>query len=119
MSHLRAFKLTEKELRPGCCEIQVEGELDLAVAERLEQTLERAAGKFEQILINLERCEFLDSTGIAVILGAHRRLADEGTRIVAYGPSAQVLRILSITGLTANGLVFDSAKEALSPVVAG
>lgn len=118
MSHLRAFKLSEKELRPGCCEIQVEGELDLAVAEQLRQTLERAAEKFQQILINLERCEFLDSTGIAVIVVAHRRMADDGTRVVTYGPSAQVLRILSVTGLTANGLVFKSAEEALLLVAA-
>jgi hypothetical protein len=34
--------------------------------------------------------------------------------VAVYAPSEQVLRVLSMTGLTANGLVFDSAEEALA-----
>jgi hypothetical protein len=33
--------------------------------------------------------------------------------VVVYGPSSQVHRILSITGLTDNGLVFENVDEAL------
>jgi anti-anti-sigma regulatory factor len=38
----------------------------------------------------------------------------EGRRLAVYGPTDQVTRVLAMTGLTANGLVFDSAEEALS-----
>jgi anti-sigma B factor antagonist len=116
MSHLRAFKLTEKELRPGFHEIQVEGELDLAVAEQLVEALERAGSAEGKVLVGLEKCDFIDSTGIAVIVHAHNRLAERGGRVVVCAPSAQVLRILSVTGLTGNGLVFENAEEALAQI---
>lgn len=114
MSHVRAFRLTERDVRPGCREIQVEGELDLAVAEQLEEALVEAGEKCRQILINLEDCEFIDSTGIAVVVQAHNRLAERGGRVVICAPTEQVLRVLSVTGLTNNGLVFESVEEALS-----
>jgi anti-sigma B factor antagonist len=116
LSHLRTFKLAEEDLRPDCRKIQVQGELDLAVAGQLEQAIVRAGGECREILLDLERCEFIDSTGIAAIVHAHKRLAEEGGRLVAYAPCAQVLRVLSVTGLTANGLVFENVEEALSPV---
>jgi anti-sigma B factor antagonist len=114
MSHLRTFKLVEQDLRPGCREIQVEGELDLAVAEQLADGLTRAGAECRHLLINLESCEFVDSTGIAAIVHAHNEFAERGGRLAVYAPADQVLRVLSLTGLTSNGLVFTSAEEALS-----
>jgi anti-anti-sigma factor len=109
-----AFRLVEREINAEVREILVEGELDLAVAEQLREALERAGSDCPQILIGLENCEFIDSTGIAVVVQAHRQFAEEGRRVVLYAPTSQVLRVLSITGLTANGLVFESASEALA-----
>jgi anti-sigma B factor antagonist len=107
------FRLIELDRGAGCREILVEGELDLAVADQLQEALDRAE-ECARILISLENCEFIDSTGIAVIVGAYKQLAEEGRRIAVYGASSQALRVLSITGLIANGLVFESASQALS-----
>jgi anti-sigma B factor antagonist len=106
--------LIERDLRPGCREIQVEGELDLAVAQQLADALTRAKRECRHLLIGLEGCEFIDSTGIAAIVHAHNELAESGGQLVVCGPRAQVLRVLSITGLTANGMVFESTEEALA-----
>lgn len=114
MSDVRVFKLSERDLRPGCRQIQVEGELDLAVAVELEEALARAGEECRRILIDLEACDFIDSTGIAVIVKAHNQAKQQGRRITVYAPSDQVLRVLSVTGLTSNGLVFESLDEALS-----
>ncbi|HEV7401193.1 MAG TPA: STAS domain-containing protein [Solirubrobacterales bacterium] len=111
---MRTFKLTELDPRTGCREIRVEGELDLAVADQLQEALDRAGEEYPRVLVSLENCEFIDSTGIAVIVAAYSRLAKEGRRIAVYGASSQVLRVLSVTGLTANGLVFEGADQALS-----
>lgn len=111
---MQGFNVSERELQPGCRDIQVEGELDLAVAGKLDEVLTSAATECSRILVGLERCEFIDSSGIAVILRAHNRMEGEGNRLAVYAPTAQVLRVLSMTGLTGNGLVFDSAEEALS-----
>lgn len=111
---MQHFNVSERELQPGCRDIQVAGELDLAVAGELDEVLTAAAGGCSRLLIGLASCDFIDSSGIAVILRVHSRMAEEGNRLAVYAPTDQVLRVLSITGLTANGLVFDSADEALA-----
>jgi anti-sigma B factor antagonist len=109
---MQQFKVSERDLKPGCRDIQVEGELDLAVAGRLDEVLTAAVENCSRVLVGLERCAFIDSSGIAVILRAHNRMQEEGNRLAVYAPTDQVLRVLSMTGLTKNGLVFDSAEEA-------
>jgi len=54
-----------------------------------------------------------DSTGIAVIVRAHQRFANEGRRLVVCCPTDQTARVLEVTGLTENGLVFSSIDDAL------
>ncbi|MGN6663041.1 MAG: STAS domain-containing protein [Solirubrobacterales bacterium] len=111
---MQRFDISENDLRPGCRDVQVAGELDLAVAGQLDEVLTHAAEQCDCVLVGLERCDFIDSSGIAVILRAHHRMEADGHRLAVYAPSEQVLRVLSMTGLTANGLVFDSAEQALT-----
>jgi anti-sigma B factor antagonist len=109
------FRIAERELGPRSRELALDGELDLAVAGRLRAALERAQRDgCEQVMVQLEGCQFIDSTGIAVIVHAHRALAESGGRLATYGAADQVKRVLTVSGLTANGLVFGSLEEALA-----
>ena len=108
-TRMQSFKLIETVLEDGGTEIEIHGELDLAVADQLRRAIERADG--EQLLISLASCEFIDSTGIAVIVRASQA---DGRKLVVHSPSAQALRILEVTGLMGNGLVFEDRREALS-----
>jgi anti-sigma B factor antagonist len=116
MSLMQRFNVTEQDLRPGCRDVRIEGELDLAVAGQLDEVLTNAIGEYSCVLVGLERCDFIDSSGIAVILRAHNRMESDGNRLAIYAPTDQVLRVLSMTGLTSNGLVFDSVEEALAVI---
>jgi anti-anti-sigma factor len=107
------FALDERDVRRGCREIRVQGELDLAVAPELEKAIERAA-ECDQVVISLEECEFLDSTGIAVIVHAHQERESGGRRLVVCAPDGQVRRVLDLTGVSRNGLVFENAAAALA-----
>lgn len=113
---MQRFTVTEREIQPGCKDVQVEGELDLAVAEQLDEILSKAAAEYSRVLVGLEACDFIDSSGIAVILRAHNRMEGEGNRLAVYAPTDQVLRVLKMTGLIGNGLVFDSAEEAVAGI---
>jgi anti-anti-sigma factor len=108
------FELTERQIGDGCREIRVEGELDLAVSDRLRRTIARSRGDW--ILIDLESCQFIDSTGIALIVKAHY---ENDSRVVVHSPCDQVLRVLEITGLTGNGVVFADREQALSAAGSG
>ncbi len=113
---MQRFNVTTKDLSPGSRDVQVEGELDLAVAGQLDEVLTAAAEECDRVLVGLERCAFIDSSGIAVILRARSRMEDEGHRLAVYAPTDQVQRVLEMTGLTSNGLVFASAAEAIAAI---
>lgn len=113
--HLRhgavaGIRLTESELgRDGHDgrEIRIVGEIDLAVASRLHEAIERNRSAF--VLLDLGECEFIDTAAISGILAARR----EGHRVLLHSPTGQVRRVLEYTGLTEDGLVFADRDEAL------
>jgi anti-sigma B factor antagonist len=81
--------------------LAVAGELDLANAATLEAELQRAAdGGAEAITLDLRELEFIDSTGIAVLVAAHRRLNDGASRVrLVHSDAPAVRRVIRITGL--------------------
>ena len=108
------LQIAERDLGEDRCELQLEGELDLWSVERLQAALQRVAGKNDAVLVGLEKCRFVDSTGIALFLQARRQLEDKGGRLVLYGCSDQVLRIFTVAGLTDAGIVFESREAAFA-----
>jgi anti-anti-sigma factor len=97
--------------------VAVRGELDLGTAPELEGPLEEAIGAEEPLLIDLSECEFIDSTGIAMIVRAWQRLTngDQGSdRIVICSSNEQVRRVLEITGLEVSIPVHESRDAALA-----
>jgi anti-anti-sigma factor len=100
-----AFRLTEKDIWPGCREIHVEGELDLAVSDPLQAALERAAEERHHVLVDLSRCDFIDACALAVLVRGFRDLRQQGHQLLLYGVRGQVRRLLSITGVTDTGLM--------------
>jgi anti-anti-sigma factor len=108
------LQIAEQSTGAERCELRLQGELDLWSVERLQAVLQRVARDHRAIVVSLEGCKFVDSTGIALFLQARRQLEDEGGRLVIYGCSEQVLRIFTVAGLTDAGIVFDSRGEAIA-----
>ena len=78
--------------------IELIGELDLDGAPRLEEELRNVeAGDAESIVVDLGRLEFIDSTGIRLLVMASERCA-EGRFTLLRGPK-QVHRVFEITDL--------------------
>jgi len=108
------LQIAERDLGTGRCELRLEGELDLWSVERLQAALQRVARENEAVLVGLQQCEFVDSTGIALFLQVRRQLEDKGGRLLLYGCSEQVLRIFTVAGLTDAGMVFDTREDAFA-----
>ena len=109
---MRAFRISEKDLDSDRREVRVEGELDLAVADQLKSRLDVAAAEGVEVLVRLDQCDFIDSTGIAAIVWAHQLMANRGRRLLVCNPSGQVGRVLALTGLSDRGFVYDSTDAA-------
>ncbi len=95
--------------------IAVSGELDLASSPSLEVELERVSdADLELLVLDLRRLEFMDSTGLSVILKAHQRLADEGRALYVVRGSQQVQRLLDVTGVAERIQLADTPEEILN-----
>ena len=111
------FEVNVGDLENGVQTISVRGELDLSTAPELEgpleETLERGEGS---VLIDLSQCEFIDSTGIALIVRAWQRLdgGENGRALMICSQNDQVRRVLEITGLELSIPVHLTRDEALA-----
>lgn len=100
--------------------LSVSGELDLGTAPQLEQPLEAAlAGDGDGVLIDLSACEFIDSTGIALLVRAWQRLDGKGSEngsgsFALCGLNDQVRRLLELSGLASSLSIHASRDEALA-----
>lgn len=77
--------------------ISLEGEMDLANAEIAASTLREAMLAGNDVVVDLGRLEFLDSTGLAILVESMH----EGGERLSFLPSEHdaVRRLLSLTGL--------------------
>ena len=80
----------------------VAGEVEYATAPMLRNALaEIARSRPVVLVIDLEDVTFMDSTGVSLLLQAKERCETDRSRLVLRRPSARVLRILDVSGLTA------------------
>lgn len=99
----------------GASVLTVVGELDLRTSPELEQRLSHAfdAGA-ELVILDLRGIEFMDSTGLRVLLSAHQRAHDTGRRFALVRGADQVERVLTLTGVRDILTVVDAPEELLA-----
>ena len=99
----------------GAVVVAVSGELDLRTSPELEEQLTRAfdAGA-ELVILDLRRIEFMDSTGLRVVLSAHQRARETGRRFALVRGADQVERVLTLTGVRDLLTVVDAPEELLT-----
>jgi anti-sigma B factor antagonist len=94
--------------------ISVSGELDLASSPVLEEELERVAESDEDfVIVDLRELEFMDSTGLSVLVRAHQRAEEQGRRLGLVNGSQQVQRLLTLTGVAERLSLADTPEELL------
>jgi anti-sigma B factor antagonist len=97
--------------------VQVGGEIDVYTAPKLREQLVDLvnAGQYH-LVVDMESVEFLDSTGLGVLVGGLKRVrAHEGSlRLVCT--QERILKIFRITGLTKVFPIHDSVEEAVAAV---
>lgn len=83
--------------------VELRGELDLATAERLQTAIDSAEVEPDgELLLDLRAVEFVDSTGLRVILTAHENLGERGVTMLVANGRPQVARLLALTGADAH-----------------
>ena len=80
--------------------LYVSGELDIASAPALEQTVAGTMdGQGGEFCLDVSALTFMDSTGARALLHVHNRVESVGRRLVILSPTRPVWRVLKIMGL--------------------
>lgn len=95
------FTLREHFERDGMVRLELSGELDLAVAGRLESRLRELAGDRYHVQLDLSQLEFMDSSGIRAVIAALNNSRSDGWQLTINPQlTDQVRRVIEITGIT-------------------
>jgi anti-sigma B factor antagonist len=91
--------------------MSVAGEIDLYTAPKLHSELMAAlaAGTPLQLTVDMTGVEFCDSTGMNVLLAAHRKAREDGGNLQLASPRPAIRKVLQVTGLDGVFTVVDSA----------
>jgi anti-sigma B factor antagonist len=111
---------SEESRRGGATVLEVDGELDLLTAPRLRVQLAELVRRSDgDVVVDMRHVAFIDSTGLAAMLNALRRLTRARRRLVIVCDDGPVLRVLRMTRLERTFTVCESIDDALATVGAG
>jgi anti-sigma B factor antagonist len=95
--------------------VRVSGELDQSTAPELRTALAGLLGEpVGGVLVDLGACDFIDSTGLSLLVETKRQLAEDERRFGVCCPDADVRRLLELTGIDKAVSLFDSRAEAVA-----
>lgn len=100
-------------LREGVGLVELEGEVDLATAPAFKADIERLlADGYVDVVVDLTRVTFIDSTALGVLIGSVRRLREREGRLVLVADGFAVMRPLTLTGLDRVFTIVSTREEA-------
>lgn len=109
------FRTKERVVDPTTAVIEVGGEIHVSTAPELSHALNVAIDEGRtRLVLDLGDVMFIDSTGLAVLLNALRRV--DALALVCTNPT--VLRLFEITKLDSTFAIHDDVEHALLAVAA-
>jgi anti-sigma B factor antagonist len=99
----------------GRAVVAVGGEIDVYTAPKLRDCITElvGAGTYD-IVIDLEAVEFLDSTGLGVLVGIYHRLRARDGSMSFMGVNDRVRRVFHVTQLTKIFVLHRSLEDAIA-----
>lgn len=113
----RTFEVVEAGLR-GAPGVAIRGEIDIAAVPALELALDAAirdsVGAF---VVDLRDVDFLDSSGLGVLLRARALLGREDRAVAIVCPPGPVRRLFEVAGVVDLLFLYSSREEAAAALV--
>jgi anti-sigma B factor antagonist len=108
------FGLVQRELDEHVLVISIQGELDLSTAPRLKWMLHDAlAGGHDQLVLDLARTTFMDSTALGVLVAIRRKLV-AGQQLTIVCATPEVLKIFEYSGMDGAFAIYDTLEQAVA-----
>lgn len=111
------LSIQERAAGEGRMVVEVTGEIDVYTAPKLREALLNLveSGNY-RLIVDMEGVEFLDSTGLGVLVGGLKRVRAHDGAIDIVCTQGRILRIFKITGLSNVFTIYDTVDDALAAV---
>ena len=108
------MRCVEQLLAPNIVVLRLIGDLDLASAPEARTRLRQLVDDgWRRVVLDLDSCDFIDSVGLGVLIGVHRRMGQAGgAMVIANG--GQLFRVFETAGLQSLFRFADSIEMAAS-----
>jgi anti-sigma B factor antagonist len=114
------FRLSEDDLDDRTHVIEVAGEIHVSTAPEFSRRLNEAIGEGKtQVVLDLSAVEFIDSTGLSVLLNGLRRVTRAGGSMALVCTNPTVMRLFVITRLDSTFRIVSSRDAAVALVQDG
>ncbi|MGZ4665898.1 MAG: STAS domain-containing protein [Frankiaceae bacterium] len=98
-----------------CTVVVVGGEIDVYTAPKLrEQLIDLVSSGHYNLVVDMEGVEFLDSTGLGVLVGGLKRVRAHGGALRLVCTQERILKVFRITGLTKVFPIHSSVEAAIA-----
>ena len=116
---MNSFHVLTRHLNPGMAVVEIHGEMDIDAAPRAKEIMLGLLGEgYRNLIVNLRKTDYIDSTGLGMLIGILRRAREHGGAIRLVAPPNHVRRLFEITRLTYS-LPIDASEEDAAGHFAG
>jgi len=106
----------DMEHHRGILIVRLSGELDHHTADMVRMQMDEAIQRrqCEHLVLSLKDLEFMDSSGLGVILGRYKLIKNKGGKMVVCDVNPPVYRLLEMSGLFKIMPIYENEGTALS-----
>ena len=96
--------------------VRITGEIDMMVAEKLRKAIDHRleTNRISNLVINLEKVTFIDSSGLGVIIGRYKKMTNLHGKMFIVGARPSVSKILMFSGINKLVSMYNNEQDIIN-----
>jgi anti-sigma B factor antagonist len=112
------IKVNVRESGEDAYVVELGGEIDVYTSPKVKDAITELIDQGHyNLVINLEKVRYIDSTGLGVLIGGLKRVREHGGSVSLVCTNPQIRKIFDITGLVKIFGIYDDEAEAQKALV--
>ena len=91
-----SYKVTEEG---NISTVHLDGEIDMDVTEKAKELIFPVIDSGKEVHLNLSQVQYMDSSGISVLIESHQRALEKNTKVIIKDVSKSVLKVIMMAKL--------------------
>ena len=79
--------------------VHLDGEIDMDVTEKAKEIIMPLIEAKKEVHLNLKEVQYMDSSGISVLIESHQKALEKGTKLIVKDVSKSVLKVIMMAKL--------------------